>query len=207
MYYPISTPKIVQWLFPNYIWRFPFDTDKKIYLTFDDGPIPKVTPWVLKQLAQYNAQATFFCVGANVKKNQEIYQQVLDAGHKVGNHTFNHLNGWASTTCDYLDNIEKCKDVVDSKLFRPPYGRLKPSQAREIKKNYKIVMWDIIAGDFDSNLNGEMCLKNVLNNASNGSIIVLHDSKKSWDRLEYILPKILDYYSKLGFAFVSIDPK
>lgn len=133
-----------------------------------------------------------------------IYQQVLDGGHQVGNHTFNHLNGWASTTFDYLQNIEQCKKVVSSRLFRPPYGRMKPSQAREINKQYKIVMWDVIAGDFDPGITGEKCLKNIVNNASNGSVIVLHDSKKSWDRLEYILPKILDHYTKSGFTFVSI---
>jgi peptidoglycan-N-acetylglucosamine deacetylase len=205
MYYPVHTSKLVQWFFPKYLWRVAPTADKKIYLTFDDGPIPEVTPWVLDQLARYDAKATFFCVGANVQKNQKIYQQVLDGGHQVGNHTFNHLNGWAATTFDYLQNIEQCKKVVSSRLFRPPYGRMKPSQVREINKQYKIVMWDVIAGDFDPGITGEKCLKNIVNNASNGSVIVLHDSKKSWERLEYILPKILDHYTSSGFTFVSID--
>lgn len=202
MYYPVRIPRWFQKLFPRYQWRGGTDKkNKRLYLTFDDGPIPKITPWVLEQLRIYNAKATFFCVGANVKKYPTIYQQLLTEGHRVGNHTFNHLNGWATSQELYLQNVEACREQVSSPLFRPPYGRLKYGQAKSLQSNYQIVLWEVLAGDFDPTISGEECWENVHKNASDGSIIVLHDSKKSWQHLSYVLPKLLAYYSKRGFTF------
>lgn len=208
MYYPVRIPKCLQFFFPRYMWRGETKTGcKRLYLTFDDGPIPEITPWVLEQLGAYNAKATFFCVGANVQKNQEIYQQILREGHQVGNHTFNHLNGWSTTKEAYLNNVAICSAEVVSPLFRPPYGRLKWGQAKALHAQYKIVLWEVLAGDFDASISGEKCWQNICRNASDGSIIVLHDSKKSWKHLSYVLPKLLDYYHNKGFTFEAISTK
>lgn len=206
MYYPVEIPRWLQGLFPHYMWRGKTeDNSKRLYLTFDDGPIPEITPWVLDQLRTYNAKATFFCVGANVQKNQQIYQQILAEGHQVGNHTFNHLNGWSTSQEDYMRNVAACQEQVKSPLFRPPYGRLKWGQAKALRSEYKVVLWDILAGDFDASISGEQCWQNVYKKASDGSVIVLHDSQKSWDRLSYVLPKLLDYYHNKGFTFEVIS--
>ncbi len=205
MIYPIHTPLIVQKMFPRFLWRFPSEKQKKIYLTFDDGPIPNITPWVLQQLEQYQAKATFFCVGANIEKNPSIYQQIKAQGHTIGNHTYQHLNGWKTNTKDYLADVQKCQNLTQTKLFRPPYGRLSPSQAKALNQDYTLVIWDVIAGDFDPNITGEQCRNNIVKNAVDGSIIVLHDSLKSWKRLEFVLPKILEYYTNLGFEFAAIS--
>lgn len=206
MYYPVRIPRWLQGLFPSYIWRGKtVPNSKRLYLTFDDGPIPEITPWVLEQLRGYNAKATFFCVGANVQKNQAIYQQIIKEGHEVGNHTFNHLNGWSTSQEDYLNNVATCREQVASPLFRPPYGRLKRGQAKALQAQYKIVLWEILTGDFDASISGEECWQNVCKNASNGSIIVLHDSQKSWERLSYVLPKLLAYYHNKGFTFEAIS--
>lgn len=206
MYYPIKIPRYLQGLFSNYTWRGKTKADsKRLYLTFDDGPIPEITPWVLEQLRAYKAKATFFCVGENVQKNQPIYRRILADGHQVGNHTFNHLNGWSTSREAYLDNVAACKKQVDSPLFRPPYGRLKWGQAKVLQGRYKIVLWEILAGDFDATISGEQCWQNVCKNASDGSIIVLHDSQKAWKNLSYVLPKLLAYYHNKGFIFEAIS--
>lgn len=202
--YLVKTPKFIQNLFPNFTWSIP-TANQEIFLTFDDGPIPEVTPWVLEQLAQYNAKATFFCVGDNVQKNPEVFQQVLDAGHTVGNHTYNHLNGWASDNLPYFHNIRKCANLVNSDLFRPPYGRLKPGQAQFLQRHYRIVMWDVLSGDFDPNISKEQCLNNITDKAKAGSIIVLHDSIKAKEKLYYVLPKVLKHFSSLGYTFSSVQ--
>lgn len=208
MYYPIKIPRWLQSFFPNYIWRGKTEANsKRLYLTFDDGPIPKITPWVLEQLRAYDAKATFFCVGENVQKNQAIYQQIIAEGHQVGNHTFKHLNGWSTTKADYLDNVAACGEQVDSLLFRPPYGRLKWGQAKALRANYKMVLWEILAGDFDASISGEQCWHNVCKNATDGSIVVLHDSQKSWEHLSYVLPRLLEYYHNKGFTFEVISTK
>ena len=205
MYYPSKIPKWFQKLFPVYLWRGATVQNKKqLYLTFDDGPIPQITPWVLDQLRAYKAKATFFCVGANVQKNKAIYQRILNEGHQVGNHTFNHVNGWKTKHQDYITNVTACREQVESKLFRPPYGRLKWQQAKELRKDYKIVMWEVLAGDFDASITGEQCWQNVCQSAKNGSIIVLHDSQKSWQHLSYVLPKLLEHYHRQGFTFEAI---
>jgi len=202
--YLVKTPKFIQSLFPNFTWRIP-TKEKQLFLTFDDGPIPEVTPWVLDQLAQYQAKATFFCVGENVKNNPAIFSQVIDAGHTGGNHTNNHFNGWLTDNLPYFHNIRQCAQLVTSPLFRPPYGKLKPSQAQFLQRHYRIVMWDILSGDFDPKISKEQCLSNVVDKAKTGSIIVLHDSLKAKEKLYYVLPKILEHFSTLGYRFSALQ--
>ncbi len=198
--YLVKTPQFIQNLFPNFTWRVPTQ-EKQLFLTFDDGPIPEVTPWVLEQLAAYNAKATFFCVGDNIRKHREVFDAVVENGHAVGSHTFNHLDGWASDNIPYFHNVRHSANMVDSSLFRPPYGRLKPKQAQFLMRHYEIVMWDVLSGDFDSNISKEQCLKNVTKNAGAGSIVVFHDSVKAIDRLEYALPRVLEHFTSLGYVF------
>lgn len=204
--YLVRTPKFIQSLFPNFTWSIPTE-DKEIFLTFDDGPIPEVTPWVLEQLAHYDAKATFFCVGDNVHKNGSIFRQVVEAGHSVGNHTYFHLNGWASDNLPYFHDVRKCANLVNSTLFRPPYGRLMPRQAQFLQRHYRIVMWDVLSGDFDVKISKEQCLSNVVDKAKPGSIVVFHDSLKAKDKLYYVLPKVLEYYTQMGYTFRSLENK
>lgn len=206
MWYPVKTPEFVKLLFPELIWDYKKIKSKKIYLTFDDGPNPATTPWILDTLNNFNAKATFFCVGANVEKNELLYQNIISQGHKIGNHSNTHLNGWKTKTSLYLKDVEECASKIKSNLFRPPYGKIRLKQKNLLlKQNFKIVMWDIIAGDFDKNLTQETCLKNIIKFGKNGSIIVLHDSVKAWKNLEYVLPKVLKHYSDLGYSFDSLE--
>ena len=202
----IKTHWSVKKIFSNYIWDVS-NTDKKVYLTFDDGPIPEVTEWVLSELKKHKAKATFFCIGDNVKKHPEVLKKVFADGHSVGNHTFNHLNGWKTATEDYIENSILCEKVLDDfdskskKLFRPPYGKIKPSQSKILRKlGYKIIMWDVISYDFDTTISKEQCLENVLKNVKTGSIIVFHDSKKAFANLEYVLPRTLQFLKEKGFV-------
>ena len=204
--YFVKTPSLIQSLFPNFIWHIPVK-EKVLFLTFDDGPIPEVTPWVLEQLEQYNAQATFFCVGENIKKHANVFQQVLQAGHAVGNHTFNHLNGWATDNVPYFHNIRHCARLVKSMLFRPPYGRLLPKQVQFLQRHYKIIMWDVLSGDFDPEISEKECLNNVTKNVKPGSIVVFHDSLKAEQKLRYVLPKVLAHFSQLGYVFKKLNEK
>lgn len=200
--YYVST--LLASLTKNLIWSV--KTDKKeVFLTFDDGPIPVVTPWVVETLGKYNAKATFFCVGDNVKKNQDVYKLILDKGHKIGNHTMNHLNGWTNFNKTYFENIEKCDNLIHSNLFRPPYGKIKPTQINYLKKKYKIIMWDVLTKDYDESLAGEDCFEKVHKNCKPGSIVVFHDSLKAEKRLRIALPKTLDYLSKEGYTFSSLQ--
>lgn len=201
--YLVKTPRLVQTLLPAYLWRFP-TAEKIIYLTFDDGPIPEVTPWVLEVLRQYGAKATFFCVGENVQRYPDIFHQLCAEGHSVGNHTYNHLNGCKTAPVDYFKNIRRCKQVVNSALFRPPYGRMQPRQRVFLERHFRIVMWDVLSGDFDRSISPEQCLANVLDNAGPGSIVVLHDSIKAEPRLRYALPRILEYYTRRGYRFEGV---
>lgn len=211
--YFIKTPRILERLFSSYTWRF--DTDRKeIFLTFDDGPTPEITPFVLKQLKQYNAKATFFCIGKNIENHPEIFHQILSEKHSVGNHTQNHLNGWKTKNINYLESVLKCGDVIsnladktkESKLFRPPYGRIKKSQAKEIlKRGYRIIMWNVLSADFDRSISKEKCLENVLKNTKKGGVIVFHDSLKASEKLQFVLPKVLEEFSKKGFSFKGIN--
>lgn len=204
--YLVKTPKVIQNLFPNFHWRVATD-EPVLYLTFDDGPIPNVTPWVLEQLEAFNAKATFFCVGENVRKHPQLLEQVLDAGHTVGNHTMHHLDGWTSENLPYFHDIRHASKLVNSSLFRPPFGRLKPRQAQFLQRHYDIVMWDVLSGDFDPHLKPEECVKNVINNASNGSIVVFHDSLKAQGKLEYALPRVLKYFAERGYRFGKLTPE
>lgn len=202
--YLVKTPKIIQNLFPNFTWKVPTE-EKVIYLTFDDGPNPEVTPWVLEQLAAYNAKATFFAVGEEVDKYPAVFQQVIDAGHTTGNHTYNHVSGWASDNIPFFHNTRRCARLVNSTLFRPPFGRLKPKQSQFLQRHYRIVMWDVLSGDFDNNITNEQCLTNVTKNAEAGSIVVFHDSAKAKDKLQYVLPKVLAHFAAQGYTFEQLN--
>ncbi len=187
----------------NLTWELPARAGE-IFLTFDDGPIPEITPQVLDILKQYQAKATFFCVGDNVLKHPDVYQQVLEAGHTTGNHTFHHLNGWKTPLIEYLADIEKCSQLVKSSLFRPPYGRIKPSYIQSIKPDYQIIMWSVLSGDFDVDSSPEKVLDNALQHTTDGSIVVFHDSLKAADRLFYALPGFLKHFSDKGYKFSAI---
>lgn len=202
--YLVKTPQFIQHLFPNFTWRIPTE-EKILYLTFDDGPIPEVTPWVLDQLAQYDAHATFFCVGDNIRKHPEVFQEVVAAGHAVGNHTFHHLNGWISENIPYFHDIRHCANLVNTVLFRPPYGRLKPKQSQFLLRHYRIIMWDVLSGDFDSRLTPQQCFENVADNAGPGSIVVFHDSRKAEQRLVHALPRVLEHFHALGYRFECLN--
>jgi peptidoglycan-N-acetylglucosamine deacetylase len=195
--YWVKTPAWFKRVFPkNMIWEMPDDTEPAVYLTFDDGPHPAATTYVLEQLARYNAKATFFCVGNNVTHYSEVYQQILDAGHATGNHTYNHVNGWKADADHYMKNIDRARKYINSRSFRPPYGRIKYSQMRKFRQRYprwKIYMWDILSGDFDKDISPQECLDNVLTHIRPGSIIVFHDSEKAFERMSYALPHVLAY--------------
>lgn len=201
--YLVHTPQYVQALFPGLTWKMPGDK-KEMYLTFDDGPIPEVTPWVLETLDFYNAKATFFCVGDNVRKYPDIYQRVISSGHAVGNHTLNHLSGWSTENIPYFHNIRHCARVVNSGLFRPPYGKLRPSQVQFLQRHYKIIMWDVLSGDFDRDISPDDCFQNVAQNAGQGSIIVFHDSLKAEINLKHALPLVLEFFNKQGYTFSAL---
>ncbi|HNR21008.1 MAG TPA: polysaccharide deacetylase family protein [Bacteroidia bacterium] len=199
----VKTPVIVRKIYPELIWHLPTQ-EKKIYLTFDDGPIPGVTSWVLEQLNKYNAKATFFCVGDNVSKHKDIYDLILTNGHSTGNHTHNHLNGWFTLNKTYLKNIDECSNHVNSKLFRPPYGKITRKQIKAVAQNFKIIMWDVLSYDFDAGVKPEKVLDNVIRNAGNGSIVVMHDSIKAEKNLNYALPRLLEHFSGKDFLFEAI---
>lgn len=201
-----SVPKFVTRAFPSLTWKIP-EEDKVIYLTFDDGPIPEATPWVLEKLEEYNAKATFFCVGDNVRKHPFIYDMVINKGHSIGNHTFNHLNGWRTKPEEYVANIEKAEAYIDSNLFRPPRGLIKNAHYQLIKDRYKVIMWNVLSLDYEKKLSPKQCLKNVTDHAKPGSIVVFHDSIKAWKNMSYALPKTLEHFSSLGYRFEAIEVK
>ena len=202
--YLVKTPRFMQAMFPNYTWNVKTE-EKVIYLTFDDGPIPEVTPWVLDMLEKYDAKATFFCVGENVEKHPSVFEQVLDAGHAVGNHTFSHLNGWETDILPYFHNVRHCANLVQSGLFRPPYGKLTPKQTQFLARHYRIVMWDVLSGDFDQTISKDDCFNNVILSAHRGSIVVFHDSLKAESRMKYALPRVLEHFTEKGYRFESLQ--
>lgn len=207
--YWIKTNRIIKKIFSNYTWDVSNSgNNTTVYLTFDDGPIPEITEWVLNELKKYHVKATFFCIGDNIDKNPEIFKKVISDGHSIGNHTFNHLNGWKTSTETYIENTKRCEATIQknsvsnlmSKIFRPPYGKIKVSQSRKLRElGYKIIMWDVLSADFDQTLSQEQCLENVTSNLRSGSIIVFHDSIKAFKNLEYVLPKTLAYLKENNF--------
>lgn len=195
-------------IYSKRVWEM--DTSKKnIYLTFDDGPHPEATVFVLKQLAEYNAKATFFCIGKNVMKEPGLYRQIIEQGHATGNHTHDHLNGWKTPVKDYSANVKKAAEVISTNLFRPPYGRIRSEQVGQLSgamniKSPKLIMWTVLSGDFDLKIEKQKCVDNVISNARAGSIIVFHDSQKAFPRLEFALPAVLKYFHENGYGFRSI---
>ncbi|MFV8268671.1 polysaccharide deacetylase family protein [Flavobacterium sp. GT2N3] len=208
-FYWIKTNWIIKKIFSNYTWDVPTTRNSNtVYLTFDDGPIPEITEWVLNELKKYDVKATFFCIGDNIDKNPDLFKKVISEGHSIGNHTFNHLNGWKTSSKAYVENTKLCEDAIQknstptlkSKIFRPPYGKLKVSQSRKLRKQgYKIIMWDVLSADFDQTVSQEQCLNNVLTNVKPGSIIVFHDSIKAFKNLKHVLPKTLAYLKENNF--------
>lgn len=225
-------PRFIQRLYPERIWAFSYK-ENAVYLTFDDGPIPGVTPWVLDKLKKYNAKATFFCIGENVKKYPALFERIIAEGHAVGNHTHNHLNGWKTDTSEYIANVEKAESILNDgiqmtdvklqspnnakignrkseignrkSLFRPPYGKITSNQAKALQeKGYKIIMWDVISYDYDATISEEECLQNVLKNIQPGSVVVFHDSLKAEKNLRYVLPKVLEFVGEKDFLAKAI---
>jgi peptidoglycan-N-acetylglucosamine deacetylase len=208
MFYFTKTPFWLKMLYPDCLWNYPKGSKgKKIYLSFDDGPHAEATPFVLDQLKIFNAKATFFCIGKNVISEAAIYKRILMEGHRVGNHSFNHLNGWKTDNKVYLENIEQARSLIDSDLFRPPYGRATAFQIRnlKVKLRYKIVMWDVLSGDFDPVVTGQVAAERVIRKSKSGSIVVFHDSAKAFPVLKTALPAALAYFSGNGFSFETIN--
>jgi peptidoglycan/xylan/chitin deacetylase (PgdA/CDA1 family) len=229
---PVKTPLVAKKMFPNYIWDIAAK-EKVIYLTFDDGPTPEITNWTLNTLNAYNAKATFFCIGKNIETHPEIFQNILNDGHSIGNHTHNHIKGWKTKAKDYLENIALCESVCKSvtlkavevsnpksqipnslivnrksvsvNLFRPPYGQLTPKQGKKlIELGYKIIMWDVLSFDWEKNISEDTCYNNIISNTTNGSIVVFHDSLKASKNMQFALPKVLKYYTEKGYLFKAI---
>jgi peptidoglycan-N-acetylglucosamine deacetylase len=219
-----KTNFLVRALYPNFTWKI--STDKKeIFLTFDDGPIPEITEFVLEELQKFQAKATFFCIGGNIEKYPEIFQMVLNQQHSIGNHTFNHLKGWDSEDEIYVDNFAKCDNIIvdnyskfevkdsifpnsisqtQKRKFRPPFGRIKRSQAKEILKTHEIIMWDVLTGDYDSSLSKERVLSKSMQYTEQGSIVLFHDSIKASKNMIYALPRFLNHFSEQGYTFKSL---
>jgi len=208
---PVKTPLVAKKMFPNYVWDIPTHS-KELYVTFDDGPTPEITNWTLDLLKQYNAKATFFCIGSNIEKYPDIFQNIIKNGHAIGNHTQHHVKGWKTKTKTYIkETLEAEKNInkyYQNKpyLFRPPYGQIKPKQGKKLMRlGYKIIMWDVLSFDWQKEISGEDCLKNVLSKSKAGSIIVFHDSIKASKNMMYALPKVLDYFNEKGFKFKSLE--
>lgn len=202
------TPKIVHWLYPQFTWH-KSRKEKIIYLTFDDGPVPEITPFVLEQLSKYGAKATFFCVGGNVERYPDVLQQLIAEGHCIGNHTDHHLKGTKTSLRAYREDVSLCQDKLrkagaSAKLFRPPYGRIRKAQARQLFPEYEIVMWDVLSADFDPRLSSEKCLQQSIRHTRNGSVIVFHDSVKAWKNLSWVLPRYLEHFTARGYVFKSL---
>lgn len=211
MYWHRNPHWLFKLVYPRFEWFVP-TRERTVYLTFDDGPVPGPTEWVLDQLARYGIKGTFFCVGDNVRKHPHIFNRILDEGHSVGNHTFNHLNGRRTPTPAYLENVVQAQQAMQQAaimpmsrpLFRPPYGRMTKEQAQGLLPDYRIIMWDVLSGDFDPNLQPETCLAKTLAGTRNGSIIVFHDSPKAMPRLQHVLPRYIEALQKKGYGFKTL---
>jgi len=199
----VRAPWFIRILYKNAIWKVN-TSEKVVYLTFDDGPVPEVTPWVLSVLKNENIKAGFFCVGENVHKHPELFRQLLDEGHTAGNHTFNHIQGLKTNLEDYLTNVEKADRLIGTPFFRPPHGFLKRSQYRQLKKKYRFVMWDVLSRDFDKQISAEKVYSNVMNFVRPGSVIVFHDSLKAEKNIKEALPKVIRSLKKQGYRFEKL---
>ena len=199
----VRPPQFLRRYYKKSVWRVETD-DPVIYLTFDDGPIEELTPWVLDILKQYEIKATFFCVGENIEKNPAVFKRILDEGHQVGNHTYNHIKGWKTDTELYLDNVAKCEPFLSTKLFRPPYGRIKRSQFNRLSETYKVIFWDVLSYDYDKFVTPETCLDNSIRYTRPGSIIVFHDNIKAQKNLKFALPRYIEHFLKLNYKFASL---
>lgn len=209
MFYLVKSPWWLKKLYKQCTWSIKRN-DKSLYLTFDDGPHPLITPLVLDELKRYNAKASFFCIGKNVVANPGVYKRIIDEGHAVGNHSHNHLNGWKTNDKIYLDDIAIAKKYIDSNLYRPPYGKIKFFQLKQLRLprfKLKTIMWTVLSGDFDGDITKEKCLANVILNASEGSIIVFHDSDKAYNRMHFALVETLKYFNDKGYKFERITPE
>ena len=209
MFYFVKTPRWIRRMYDSYVWSIP-GHEKIIYLTFDDGPHSQATPFVLTQLKQYQASGTFFCIGKNVVTHPDLYNQILNDGHAVGNHTYNHLNGWKTKTEIYMKDIALAAQHIKSELFRPPYGRITSFQAQNLKtvmkgERSRVIMWDVLSGDFDMDITNDRCLSNVILSAGAGSIVVFHDSQKAFLKLQYALPRVLEFFAEKGYSFNAIS--
>ncbi len=200
---PAHVPRILQWLLPGYVWRIP-TSEKVLYLTFDDGPIPEVTPWVLDELASHDAKATFFCIGRNSAAHPDILARIRSEGHGLGNHTWDHPRGRTTPLPAYLENVRRAQEWTNTPAFRPPYGSLTRSQAKVIRRSHRIVLWDVLSRDYDTRLDGAYCSRSVIRHARPGSIVVFHDSLKAAPRLRVALPAVLDHFSGRGFHFAPL---
>ena len=209
-----KTSPILASLYPDCVWKVN-TKEKNLYLTFDDGPIPEITPFVLDELKKWKAKATFFCIGKNIEANPEIFKRIIREGHSIGNHTYNHTNGWKHTNLIYYKDIQKCARLISSfkiqhsayptpHLFRPPYGKLKISQYRALRSKYKIIMWDVLTFDFDLKKNAKSVLSAAVKHSAPGSVVVFHDSLKAKPKVEYALPKVLEHFTAKGFKFEKL---
>jgi peptidoglycan/xylan/chitin deacetylase (PgdA/CDA1 family) len=217
MFYWVKTNRFIKWLFRNFTWSIP-NQDNKIYLTFDDGPTPIITPWVLDILKEHNIKATFFCIGKNIQNHPDIFKRIITEGHTIGNHTFNHKNGWKTDFKTYINDIDLCQKEISNfknhipntnvgshQLFRPPYGKITRRQSKFLlDQGYKIIMWDILTADFDIKISTETCYTNATKKVTNGSIIVFHDSIKAQNKLYHVLPKAIQFYKNNDFQFDTI---
>ena len=209
MIYPVKSPFWFRLFYPHRVWHIP-GNEKTIYLTFDDGPDPEVTGFVLDELDKFNAKASFFCIGRNVEQHPEMYRQLLSRGHAVGNHTYDHCNGWKTEKDTYIASVQQAGQLIESPLFRPPYGRLKSGQAKALVNHpflYQLVMWSVLSGDFDISISPEKCCENVISNTGAGDIVVFHDSRKAFARLQYALPRVLEHFSAAGYRFEKLGVK
>lgn len=195
-----KAPRILQRAYPGLTWHGD-RTEPRIFLTFDDGPIPDVTEEIVSLLDSFAVKATFFCVGENIVRHPEVFDLVKSSGHRIGNHTYNHLNGWKTPDSVYLANVQRCEALTGSGLFRPPYSKIRRSQAARLRTDYEIIMWDVISRDYDPRFSPEQCLRNVLRHAGNGSIVVFHDHVKAADRVRYALPRAIETWLERGFEF------
>ena len=198
-----KAPFFIRWIYSKATWSIK-TSEKVLYLTFDDGPTKEITNFVLEELKKYNAKATFFCLGHNAVNNPKLIDELNDCGHAVGNHSFSHPNGFRTKIKTYLDDIKKADEIFVSNLFRPPYGKMKLRQYKQLKEFFSVIMWDVMSGDFDPSIDGEQCFRNVASNANEGSIIVFHDTEQAFPRLKVALPKMLKYYSDLGYRFEKL---